>query len=78
MEIVGELTKLGKIAGLSDDQLQSCMQDADQLRALVAWYQENATRDEIQSTPSFLIDGEKYSNMSYEEFAKVLDEKLGE
>lgn len=78
LEIVGELTKLGKIAGLSDDQLQSCMQDADQLRALVAWYQENATRDEIQSTPSFLIDGEKYSNMSYEEFAKVLDEKLGE
>lgn len=78
LEIVGELSKLGKVAGMSDDQIQSCLQDADQLRALVGWYQENATRDGIKSTPSFMIDGQLYSNMSYEDFAAVLDEKLGE
>lgn len=78
LAIVSELTKLGKIAGLSDEQLNTCMQDADKLRALVAWYQENAARDDVKSTPSFLIDGEKYSNMSFEEFATILDAKLAE
>ena len=43
---------------------------------MIATYQTNATKDEINSTPSFVIDGEKYSNMSYEDFAKILDEKL--
>jgi protein-disulfide isomerase len=42
----------------------------------VGWYKENAQRDGIQSTPSFLIDGQPYKNMDYEEFAKILDEKL--
>ncbi|MDO7630516.1 MAG: DsbA family protein, partial [Loktanella sp.] len=31
----------------------------------------------INSTPSFLIDGEKFSNMAYPEFQKILDEKIG-
>jgi protein-disulfide isomerase len=43
----------------------------------VATYQKNADADGIESTPSFLIDGQKYSNMSYEEFSTILDEKLG-
>ena len=45
-------------------------------RAMVATYQANATKDDISGTPSFIIDGQKYSNMSYEDFAKILDEKL--
>ena len=45
--------------------------------ALFKWYQENADRDGINSTPTFLIDGQKYSNMAYDEFAEVLDGKLG-
>lgn len=78
LSIIGELRKIGRLAGLHDDQLQSCLQDADKLRALVSWYQENATRDGIRSTPTFLIDGEVYKNMNYDDFAAVLDEKLAE
>jgi protein-disulfide isomerase len=77
LAIVGELRKIGRLAGLDKDQLQSCLEDGDKLRALVGWYKENATRDKIKSTPSFMIDGEPYANMSYEEFSKLLDEKLG-
>jgi protein-disulfide isomerase len=43
---------------------------------LVGWYQANAERDDVRSTPSFLINGEKYSNMSYADFKAVLDEKI--
>jgi protein-disulfide isomerase len=47
------------------------------LRALVGWYQENATRDEITSTPTLIINGEKFSNMPYDELKTIIDEKLG-
>jgi protein-disulfide isomerase len=74
--IVEELRKLAKTAGLDDAMLDTCMQDTQQAQSLVAWFEENAKRDEINSTPTFLIDGVKYSNMSYDDFAALLDEKL--
>lgn len=77
IDVYNELIKIGLMAGLENDTLQVCMQDADTLRALVGWYQENATRDEIRSTPSLIINGEKYSNMPYDELKVILDEKLG-
>ncbi|MDG1700565.1 MAG: DsbA family protein [Paracoccaceae bacterium] len=76
LAIVEALRKIGRLSGMQDAALDSCLQDGEKLRALVGWYKENAQRDGIQSTPSFLIDGQSYKNMDYEEFAKILDEKL--
>lgn len=76
LAIVDALRKIGRLSGMQDAALDSCLQDGEKLRALVGWYKENAQRDGIQSTPSFLIDGQPYKNMDYEEFAKILDEKL--
>ena len=76
LAIVEALRKIGRLSGMQDAALDSCLQDGEKLRALVGWYKENAQRDGIQSTPSFLIDGQPYKNMNYEEFAKILDEKL--
>lgn len=70
------LRKIGLTAGLSKDQIDTCMNDAKSAEALVAKYQEDATRDGIDSTPSFLINGTKYSNMAYDEFRKLLDAEL--
>lgn len=75
--IASNLRTLGKTAGLSDEQLDGCLSDGALAQAMVAVFEENAARDGIDSTPSFLIDGEKYSNMSYQDFAKILDGKLG-
>ena len=72
------LRRIGRLAGLSDDQLSACLQDGDMANAMVALYQENAARDQINSTPSFLINGEKFSNMSLADFRSELDDKLGE
>lgn len=72
------LRRIGRLAGLNDEQLNACLQDGDMANALVAVYQENADRDGINSTPSFLINGKKYSNMAYAEFKEVLDGELGE
>ena len=76
LAIVEALRKIGRLSGMQDAALDSCLQDGEKLRALVGWYKENAQRDGIQSTPSFLIDGQPYKNMNYEEFAKILEEKL--
>ncbi|MFD1342792.1 DsbA family protein [Litorisediminicola beolgyonensis] len=76
--IADGLRKIGLLAGLDKDQLEACLTDGEKLRSLVGWYQENATADDVSSTPTFIIDGEKYSNMPYDEFRKVLDDKLGE
>lgn len=76
VQIVEELRKIGKMAGLDDAALDACMQDADQAQSLVTWFEENAAADGINSTPSFVIDGTKYSNMGYADFAQLLDDKL--
>lgn len=72
--IVGELRKIGRLAGLDGDKMEACLQDSDNARTLVAWYQENAQEDGIESTPSFVINGKKYANMPYSEMAQIIDD----
>jgi len=77
-DIAQNLMQIGAIAGLSEDELGACFSDADKAGALIAWYTENRATHDIEGTPSFIIDGQKYSNMSYGEFAEILDEKLAD
>jgi protein-disulfide isomerase len=74
--IVEELRKIGRLAGLDNDQLEACLQNGEQAQALVAWYQQNAEADGIDSTPSFVINGKKYSNMAYADMKKIIDDAL--
>lgn len=76
--IAASLRNIGKVAGLSDAELDVCMADADKAQELTAWYRHNAELHDIQGTPSFVVNGEKYSNMNYEDFAALLDEKLAD
>jgi protein-disulfide isomerase len=75
--ISANLRTIAKTAGLTDGQIDACMNDAAMAEALVADFQKNMEADQVEGTPTFIIDGEKYSNMPYDEFAQVLDEKLG-
>ncbi|WP_170791253.1 DsbA family protein [Ruegeria lacuscaerulensis] len=76
-EIVDELRKIGRLAGIDNDQLEACLQDGDRARTLVAWYQENAERDGIQATPSFILNGKAVENQSYDAFKKLIEDELG-
>lgn len=76
--IVDQLRRIGITAGMEAEQIDACLQDADTARTLVTWYEENAAEDGVRSTPSFVINGELYSNMSYADFAAVLDAELAE
>jgi protein-disulfide isomerase len=78
LAVVNELSKLGAMAGLESDEIQACLQDRDKLGALVGWYRDNVTRDDVSSTPTLIINGVKHSNMSYDELAVLLDEQLAD
>ena len=44
--------------------------------AMVAHYQENATADGLEGTPSFKINGTMHTNMSYDEMKAIIDAEL--
>ncbi len=77
-EIAQNLKRLGLSAGLEEEQLDACLQDADKAQALVAEFERNAQADNVDSTPSFVIGGETYSNRPYDDLAALIDEQLGE
>lgn len=74
--IATELRRLARVAGMPGDEVEACLNDRDKLSALVEWYQANAAEHGIRSTPSFVIDGETYQNMSFAEFAEIIDARL--
>lgn len=77
-EIVGNLKKLGRAAGMDDATMDQCLQDAPMAEALVAVYQQHMAEDDVPGTPTFFINGQQFSNMSYPDFAKALDAALAE
>ncbi len=76
-EVIAAIYAVGRQAGMTDEAMEACVQDQAWAEALVAEYQKNAEADQIQGTPSFIIDGRKESNMNYRDFAAKLDEALG-
>ena len=77
-DVVASLRRIGKTAGLMDEQLDQCFTDGDNAQALYALWLERAEEDEIESTPTFIINGRKYSNMSYADMKELIDNALGE
>ncbi len=76
-QIVDQLRTIGKTAGLTDAQLDACFSDGDNAQTLYAWYLQNAEEDDVTGTPSFVINGRKYSNMGYAEMKDIIDGELG-
>ena len=76
--VADNLRRIGKLAGLSAESVDACLNDRDTAQALVAWYQQNAEADGVTSTPTLLINGEKHSNMPYDELAALIEAELGD
>lgn len=78
MEIGNNLRRIGRVAGLGEDQIEACLSDEDKALALVAWYQANAEKHDVRSTPTLIINGQKYGNMSFGELSGIIDAILAE
>jgi protein-disulfide isomerase len=76
MEVINNLKKIGLAAGLDQAALDACLNDQANAEAMVKQFETNMAADGVKGTPTIFIDGEMYSNMSWEELKKLLDEKL--
>lgn len=72
------LRRIGRRAGMSDEQLNVCLSDRDMATALMEVYRANAEEYGIRSTPSFVINDQLYSNMSYAEFETAIATARGD
>lgn len=77
--MVQALYRIGRQAGLSDAEMDKCMNDRAFAESLVAAYQKNAAADAIDSTPTFIMNGKKVGSgdMAWDEFKAELDKALG-
>lgn len=75
-EVIDALRKIGAVAGLDKDRVEACLQDGAKAQTLVSWYQENATADGVESTPSFVLNGNKIANQSYASFKALIEAEL--
>ncbi len=74
---LASLTKIARFGGMSDDDVGACLQNQELLNHIQTKAQDGAKEYEINSTPSFVIDGETISgNLPYEDFKKLLDTAL--
>ncbi|SEK67340.1 DsbA family protein [Roseovarius nanhaiticus] len=78
VEISGNLRRIGKVAGLEEEQINACLEDAGKAETLLAWFEQNAEADDISSTPTLMINGQQYGNMAYADLQEIIEEKLAE
>ncbi len=71
---VQALGRIGRLAGLSEDEFNACMANRD-LAARIAGQREDAERRYgVDATPTFIVNGETVSGaLSYDQFSAVLD-----
>jgi protein-disulfide isomerase len=74
----GALKQLGKLGGLSESQMDACFNDESMVDAVLQSRLQGQNEHKVQSTPSFVIDGETYAgSRDIEEFAEIIDPLLG-
>ena len=74
--VVGNLRTIGKAAGLDDAALDVCLKDGAKAEAMVAHFEANMEADAVEGTPTFIINGTKHSNMSYDDMKAIIDAEL--
>lgn len=74
--VVENLRRIGRTAGLEDAAMDACLNDGAMAQAMVNKYQADSEADGINSTPSFVLNGEKHSNMNYADLKALLDAEL--
>jgi protein-disulfide isomerase len=71
--VVQNLYRIGRQAGLENDQMQACLQDRELSTALVEDFRLKAGQDDVNATPSFVINGQKFANSSWSDLKSTLD-----
>ncbi len=63
--------------GMKKEEFDSCLRDEDERQRIDEVTKFGARQYGVNSTPTFIIKGKKYSNMSFQQFQAVLDPLIG-
>jgi protein-disulfide isomerase len=75
---VAALKRLGKLGGLTEQEIDACMADEALTERILRTRLEGQNQFQIGSTPTFVIDGKTYSgSRDVDEFAALIDPLLG-
>ncbi|RJE80383.1 DsbA family protein [Paracoccus sp. JM45] len=77
-EVAASLRKIGLKAGMTDEQMTACWDDTAKVEQLIATFQTNATNDDIQATPTFIIGDQTVPNQAWDSMKEIIDTKLAE
>lgn len=73
-DVLEGLTQQGRVAGLSREKVQACADDPMNLALVDANWMEGQTKFNVNSTPTFIINGTTHSGeIPYNELQKILD-----
>lgn len=68
------LVSVGKLGGLSEGEIDACFEDKELVDSILQGRLDAQSAYDINSTPSFVINGEKYTgNRDIDAFATIID-----
>lgn len=74
--IAGELEKVGRAAGFSQETMDVCFTDAELAKAILDTSEANAETDDVTGTPTVFINGERQRLTTYSDFAAAIEALL--
>jgi hypothetical protein len=78
-DIADNLRRIGRTAGLTNDQLDACLTNQPMAEALLGDLRgEHGGARHQSGTPTLVINDVMHSNMSYADLSALLDEALAE
>lgn len=75
-DMLGFLSEIGAMVGMTDADLSACYENQELAKNLVDWSGRERSAADVTSTPTLLINGEKYPNMTFEGLSKIIDDLL--
>lgn len=75
-DVAENLRRIGRMAGMTNEELDACLTDQAMAEAMIATYEANTEVHDIPGTPAFVIADTLHGNMSYEAMSELLDEAL--
>jgi protein-disulfide isomerase len=73
-----ELKKIAMLSGMNDETFTTCLNNEAEVERIQQVTEYAQHQYDIDSTPSFVINGTKYTNMNFQQFQSILDPLIGE
>ncbi|MDC0158217.1 DsbA family protein [Rhodospirillaceae bacterium] len=76
--VLESLLKIGQLAGLNEKNAQACMSNETLLDGIISGRMTGNKKHDVNTTPSFLINGEKIQAFEFSDFEALFNDILGQ